>query len=171
MMSGATPTRPQSFAAMSAVLTGFQASVISPTLDPIDLNGLYLQTADAKVGATLVDQLLAQFQSLQGQPHQTIANTLLAAGNPNPPDTAWLARSIVKMWYLGAWYPAAPPPSTGPFNGTVLSSNAYIGGLAWRAAQAHPMGYSQFSFGYWTSPPPSLEQFGVDTLSDGGGND
>ena len=171
MMSGATPTRPQSFAAMSAVLTGFLPSVISPTLDPIDLNGLYLQTADAKAGADLVDQLLAQFQSLQGQPKQTIADTLLAAGNPNPPQTAWLARSIVKMWYLGAWYPLGPPPASGPFNGNVVSSNAYIGGLAWRAAQAHPMGYSQFSFGYWTSPPPPLDQFGVDTSSNGGGND
>lgn len=170
-MSGAT-TRPQTFAAMSAVLTGFQASIISPELDPVDLNGLYLQTADANAGASLVDQLLAQFQSLQGQPKQTIANTLLATGNANPPATAWLARSIVKLWYLGSWFPAAPPPPGGPpVNGNVVSANAYIGGLAWKAAQAHPMGYSQFTFGYWTSPPPSLEQFGVDLAPDGGSHD
>jgi hypothetical protein len=170
-MSGET-TRPQTFAAMSAVLTGFQASIISPTLDPINLNGLYLQTADTNAGQTLVDQLLAQFQSLQGQPKQVIANTLLATANPNPPQLAWLARSIVKLWYLGSWFPAAPPPPGGPpANGGVVSSDAYIGGLAWKAAQAHPMGYSQFSFGYWTSAPPSLAQFGVDIPSDGGSND
>jgi hypothetical protein len=157
---------------MSAVLTGFQASIISPALDPIDLNGLYLQTADTNATASLVDQLLAQFQSLQGQPKQTIANALLTTANPGTQDTAWLARSIVKLWYLGSWFPATPPPPGGsPTNGGVVSANAYIGGLAWKAAQAHPMGYSQFSFGYWTSAPPSLEQFGVDIASDGGSND
>ena len=51
-------------------------------------------------------------------------------------------------------------PASG--NGSVVSANAYVGGLAWRAAQAHPMGYSQLSFGYWASPPPSLRSFGVD---------
>lgn len=169
-MNGET-TRPQTFAAMSAVLTGFQAGIISPTLDPIDLNGLYLRTADSNAGTTLVDQLLAQFQSLQGQSSQTIANTLLATANPAPPPAAWLARSIVKLWYLGSWFPAAPPsPGVTPSIGGVVSSNAYIGGLAWKAAQAHPMGYSQFSFGYWTSAPPPLDQFGVDIPSDGGSN-
>ena len=169
-MSGAT-TRPQTFAAMSAVLTGFQASIISPTLDPIDLNGRYLQTADTNATASLVDQLLAQFQSLQGQPKQTIANTLLATGNANPPATAWLARSIVKLWYLGSWFPAAPPPPGGPpDNGNVVSANAYIGGLAWKAAQAHPMGYSELSFGYWASAPAPLAQFGVGAPQKGGGN-
>ncbi|HEX4496824.1 MAG TPA: sorbitol dehydrogenase, partial [Thermoanaerobaculia bacterium] len=39
----------------------------------------------------------------------------------------------------------------------------------WKAAQAHPMGYSQFSFGYWSSVPPSLAAFGVD-LPEGGNN-
>jgi hypothetical protein len=167
-MNGET-TRSQTFAAMSAVLTGFQAGIINPTLDPIDLNGPYLQTADSNAGAALVDQLLAQFQSLQGQSSQVIANTLLATANPDPPPVAWLARSIVKLWYLGSWFPAAPPPSDGPPGiGGVVSANAYTGGLAWKAAQAHPMGYSQFNFGYWTSAPPSLDQFGVDIPSDGG---
>lgn len=168
-------TRAQTFAAMSAVLTGFQAGIISPTLDPINLNGLYLQTADAQAGTALVDQLLQQFTSLQGQPKQTIADTLLATDNPNPPpppppsNTAWLARSIVKLWYVGSWYPAAAPPAgASPGIGTVVSSNAYIGGLMWKTAQAHPMGYSAFTFGYWNTAPPSLVQFGVDVPSEGG---
>jgi hypothetical protein len=172
--ASSSPTRAQTFAAMSAVLTGFQAAIISPTLDPIDLNGLYLQTADAQTGTSLVDQLLQQFTSLQGQPKQVIADTLLASDNPNPPpppNTAWLARSIAKLWYVGSWYPAAPPPAGGPPGiGTVASANAYIGGLMWKAAQAHPMGYSAFTFGYWNTAPPSLEQFGVDIPSGGGSN-
>jgi hypothetical protein len=161
--------RMQNFAAMSAVLTGFTASIISPTLDPVHLKRTYLDTADAKAGAPLVDQLIAQFVSLQGQPAQTVANTLLATGSSTPPATALLARSVVKMWYLGGWYPAVPPSDPTAGNGTVLSANAYIGGLAWKAAQAHPMGYSQFSFGYWSTVPPSLAAFGVD-LPEGGSN-
>lgn len=74
------------------------------------------------------------------------------------------------MWYLGSWYPAAPPSTTGPpTDGTVISANAYTGGLAWSAAQAHPMGYSTFTFGYWKVAPPPLAQFGVGT-PDGGSN-
>lgn len=159
------------FADMSAILTGFQSSVIAPQLDPINLKQAYLDTADTQAGTALVDQLLALFVSLAGQPAQTIADTLLGTAStqsPQLPQTALLARSILKLWYLGSWYPPANPAST---NGSVVSANAYIGGLAWRAAQAHPMGYSQLTFGYWASPPPSLDQFGVDTSSQGGTND
>jgi hypothetical protein len=157
--------RLQNFVAMSTVLTGFQSSVIAPSLDPIDLKQLYLDTADKEAGAALVDQLLAQFLSLQGQPAQTIANTLLGTADPNPAQTALLARSLLKLWYLGSWFPPTNPASG---QGNVVSANAYIGGLAWRAAQAHPMGYSQMTFGYWASPPPSLDQFGVGAPSQGG---
>lgn len=156
-------SRVQNFAAMSAVLTGFQEGVIAPGIDPTDLKQVYLDTADAKVGPALVDQLIAQFLSLAGQPKQQVADALLATASPDPPQTALLARSVVKMWYFGIWYPAAPPSTTGPpIDGTQISANAYIGGLAWRAAQAHPMGYSAFSFGYWSQVPPTLAQFGVD---------
>jgi hypothetical protein len=161
-------TRLQNFVALSAVLTGFQSSVINPSLDPIDLKRLYLDTADKEAGAALVDELLAQFLSLQGQPAQTIANTLLGTTNPNPPQTALLARSLLKLWYLGSWFPLVPVTNPASGQSNVVSANAYIGGLAWRAAQAHPMGYSQMTFGYWAGPPPSLDQFGVDTASQGG---
>jgi hypothetical protein len=171
--SSGAAARLANFAALSAVVTGFQAGVISPTLDPIDLKQLYLDTADAQGGAPRVDQLIAQFLSLAGQPPQTVADALLATANASsatvPPPTALLARSIVKMWYLGAWYPAVPASDPSSGNGNVISSNAYVGGLAWKAAQAHPMGYSQFSFGYWSSVPPSLAAFGVD-LPEGGGD-
>jgi hypothetical protein len=47
-----------------------------------------------------------------------------------------------------------PPNPTD--SGTIPSANAYTLGLAWDAAQAHPMGYSELHFGYWaTQPPPN----------------
>ena len=160
-------TRLPTFAAMSAVLTGFQGSVISPTLDPVNLKTLYLQTADARATPQLVDQLLQQFTTLQGQglPKQKIADTLLDTATTPPSATALLARTIVKMWYLGMWYPQNPQDQP-----TVISAQAYTGGLAWQAAQAHPMGYSTFTFGYWKDVPPPISAFGVDQ-PDGGSND
>ncbi len=50
----------------------------------------------------------------------------------------------------------------------VISSQAYTKSLVWNVAQAHPMGFSVFTFGYWSQPPASLETFGVNTGNGGG---
>jgi hypothetical protein len=73
------------------------------------------------------------------------------------PEIRYLARSIMLAWYLGAWYepdvlehpPAVPPPL--PFK--VISPAAYTQGQIWRVAQAHAMGYSEWTFGYWSKKP------------------
>jgi hypothetical protein len=75
-----------------------------------------------------------------------------------------LARSIVLMWYLGAWYDPDhlralaerpnPPEEASSFR--VISSTAYTQGWVWRIARAHPMGYSDLQFGYWQRKPPEL---------------
>jgi hypothetical protein len=157
-------TRQTNFANMSAVLTGFTTDVVNPLFDPLQLVPTYLATADAKAGAALVDALTQQFLSLTagGATKQQIADTMLDTGNTAPGNQALLARAIVKMWYLGSWY--SSPTDNNP---TVVSQNAYIGGLAWKAMQAHPMGFSDFTFGYWVTPPPSLADFGVDLPSGG----
>jgi hypothetical protein len=35
----------------------------------------------------------------------------------------------------------------------VVSATAYTQGLVWLIAQAHPMGYSNLQFGYWSREP------------------
>jgi hypothetical protein len=162
-------TRPTDFADMSAALTGFTIGEINPINDPLDRVNMFLQASDANAtgGATAVSALLAAYVKLRGQglTSQQIANSLLdTAGDPkNPSPQTLLARQIVSLWYFGAWYGSQPKP-------TVISSNAYIGGLAWQAMQAHPMGNSDFTFGYWTQPPPPLSDFGVDVPPSGGRN-
>lgn len=150
------------FAKLSAVLTGFTDAAVSPPRDPKDLKALYLKTADANLKPGTVDTLLARFDALSGKPRQEIADALLATADTNPDYAAGAARSILKMWYVGVWYP--PPDQVV----AVVSADAYTGGLLWRAAQAHPIGFSTFSFGYWNSVPPSMQDFGVDVPSDGG---
>ena len=80
-------------------------------------------------------------------------------------DTKYLARSIVLMWYLGSWYEPSElkrltTPNAVPFIGhEVVSPTAYTHGWVWRVAQAHPMGYSDMQFGYWTHPPQPIADF------------
>ena len=157
----------QAFANLSAALTGFQSSFIRPFLDPVNLSGTFYNFAVAQVGQTMMDSLMSAFASLSSQTPpltaQQIADTLLEVSSPTPSSQAQLCQSIVAMWYLGSWYP--PPFQTNGLQ-QVISSQAYTKSLAWNLAQAHPMGFSAFTFGYWSQAPASLETFGVNT---GGG--
>lgn len=154
----------QDFANMSAALTGFQSSFLRPFLDPTNLSEVFYNFAVAQVGQTAMDNLLNAFRAIQKQPAQKIADTLLEVKTPTPNESsqAQLAQAIILMWYLGSWY---PPPGT---NGKqqVISSQAYTKSLVWNVAQSHPMGFSAFTFGYWSQPPAGLDAFGVNT---GGG--
>jgi hypothetical protein len=156
-------TRQTNFANMSVALTGFISDVVNPLFDPLGLVALYLQTADSNASPTDVDSLIQQYLTLGGTglTNQQIADKLVDTNNPSPGAQAALARAIVTMWYLGSWYSS---PTASP---VVASQNAYIGGLAWKAMQAHPMGASDFTFGYWVQPPPSLSDFGVDLPAGG----
>jgi hypothetical protein len=81
------------------------------------------------------------------------------------PDTKYLARSIVLMWYLGAWYDPGhlqalvEHTSAAPAKFEVISPKAYTQGWALRVAQAHPMGFSEMQFGYWSRPPSPRGDF------------
>jgi hypothetical protein len=158
----------QDFANLSAALTGFQSSFIRPFLDPVDLSGTFYVFAVSQVGQQMMDALLSAFDALSNQTPppsaQTIADTLLETSSATASPQAQLCQSIVAMWYLGSWYP--PPFQTGGLQ-QVISAQAYTKSLVWNLAQAHPMGFSAFTFGYWSQPPGSLETFGVNT--NGGG--
>jgi len=74
-------------------------------------------------------------------------------------DTKFLARSIVLLWYLGSWYKPddlkknSAPGAAAFIPSEVVSAKAYTQGLAGLIAQAHPMGYSNLQFGYWSRDP------------------
>jgi hypothetical protein len=79
-------------------------------------------------------------------------------------DMQFLARSIILLWYLGAWYdPGFLRDLANKQNTTkqhvVVSPKAYTQGWLWKIARAHPMGYSEMQFGYWHSAPPELVDF------------
>jgi len=151
------------FAGLSAVLTGIDQSKLAPPLDPINIKQTYFDYAQSKAGATF-QQLLDIFNKNQALPPAQIGNIIL---NQSGDAIRYLARSVMLMWYLGSWYDPAdlqkynsPTPPTDPLGPkAIISSEAYTQGWAWSVAQAHPMGYSNFTFGYWSQQPPSLEDF------------
>lgn len=156
----------QDFADMSAALTGFQSSFLRPFLDPTNLSETFYNFVVSQAGQQAMDDLLNTFRGIKTQPAQKIADTLLEVSKPNGQESnqALLCQSIIAMWYLGSWYPPANLLSTSLQQ--VISSQAYTKSLVWNVAQAHPMGFSAFTFGYWSNPPASLDAFGVNT---GGG--
>jgi hypothetical protein len=91
--------------------------------------------------------------------HRQSAGDIIAAVNAADDDTKFLARSIVLLWYLGSWYDPdqlkknAAPGARAFVVSQVVSAKAYTLGLVWQIAQAHPMGYSNLQFGYWSRDP------------------
>ena len=159
----------QDFANMSAALTGFLSSVLKPQLDPVGLARTYYEFAVSQVGAQM-STLLTAYRAIKTQPPQTIADTLLETSSATPSAQALLCQSIVAMWYLGAWYIPGNQGGFGfpPTPLQVISSEAYTNGLVWKVMQSHPMGFSPFTFGYWSQVPGPLSSFGVNTGNGGG---
>jgi hypothetical protein len=167
--SSASEADVQDFANMSAALTGFLSSMLKPALDPVGLARTYYEFALAQEGAAMV-ALLNAFRAIQTQPPQTIADTLLETSSSTPSHQASIAQSVVAMWYLGAWYRPGMIGGGGfpPNPLQVISSEAYTNGLVWKVMQSHPMGFSAFTFGYWSQQPGPLSTFGVNTGTGGG---
>lgn len=157
------PTPMDLFVGLSSVLTGVAADKLAPPLDPVNIKETYFDFVQKQTAGTF-QELLNIFSENQGQPPQQIGNIIL---NQSGEVVRYLARSIMLMWYLGSWYdPAelqkyntANPPMDPVPAVQVVSPGAYTQGWVWSVAQAHPMGYSNFTFGYWSQNPPSLSDF------------
>lgn len=158
----ASASRLDLFVNMSAALTGVSVNKLSPTLrDPINIKQVYFDRARTD---RQFDELLAAFKEHQATPDHA-ADVIMNQGEPNA-RMRFVARSIILAWYLGAWYDpdrlrrySEPNPPTVPIPFEVISATAYTRGLIWNVAQAHPMGYSEGLFGYWSDPPPNLGDF------------
>jgi hypothetical protein len=172
MMSDTTSTPStevmDAFVQMSSLLTGFNASVLAPTLDSTDLKSRIFETAQVRAGKVF-EELLQHYQELvvtiangavvedmSEQEKVEIGQALLLQSDP---QVAATGRAVMKAWYLGSWY---QPFDHGPFASgvqTVISDQAYVQGLAWKVMQSHAMGNSTWTFGYWRSAPPPLTDF------------
>ena len=127
-----------------------------PGIDPINIKNDYFSWINANDSTSSFGKLL---QVCQGQ-SQVAQADIIAKVNGSDDDIKFLARSIVLLWYLGSWYEPegseeqANAAKPGRINSSeVLSPKAYTQGLVWQIAGAHPMGYSNLQFGYWSRDP------------------
>ena len=139
------------FLSLSAALVGLGISDLKPRNTPLDIPEQYLYTLKANVPAETVEQLFESFASSAARLGVSgAAGDILRDVELGP-----IARSIMKLWLLSAWYdPKAPSQPV-----RVVSSQAYKEGLVWKVMQSHPIGYSMWSFGYWAEDPPPLKDF------------
>jgi hypothetical protein len=140
------------FVKLSAAITGIDATRIAPSVDPVDVKSEYFVVAsrDPAFGALL--QIV----------HNNADFADKVMNNPDP-AIKFLGRAIILAWYTGCWY---PPKTLQAASGNspvdpqgVISAAAYTQGWNWRVGQTHPMGYSEWRFGYWHEDPPPLSAF------------
>jgi Membrane bound FAD containing D-sorbitol dehydrogenase len=144
------------FLGLSSALTGIAVDRLNPKRDVLDVKQAYYKRAQRYAE---FEQLLKLYNANSDKPDKDeIAKIIL-----DDPNVRFLARSIILAWYLGAWYEPdvlKKPPPVPPILFEVISPTAYTQGFVWRVAQAHPMGYSEWAFGYWSDPPTqSLDDF------------
>ena len=148
------------FVAVSAALTGIDADLLRP--QPVDAHGTaqtYLDTVRAN-DADGLTALLALYRANSPKlPPNEIAALIMSKDSP----VKALGRSVIALWYLASWYePTAlgklkkgdPSPAF-----VTVSMDAYTQSWIWRIAQTHPMGYSEWQFGYWAKDPRPLTDF------------
>jgi hypothetical protein len=159
------------FVLLSSALTGILATKLAPGSDPVDVKREYLTRANEKCPAAL-ENLLRLAKKNRDAPNRIIDALTFDDDDknktPHDVEAKYLARSIVLMWYLGAWYEPAelkalrndlPKDPTRVPKFEVVSPKAYTQAWALRVAQAHPMGFSEMQFGYWTRAPNERSDF------------
>jgi hypothetical protein len=176
--SGDPDSKPDmmAFLVLSQALTGIQIVNLAPEFatdknkpgilnadpgtDPINVKNDYFRWISASDPATFGKLLQI------AKEHSTSAIDIINGVNASD-DTRFLARSITLLWYLGSWYKPADlenaPPTGKLLDSRVVSAKAYTQGRVWQIAQAHPMGYSNMQFGYWSRDPKDPKT--VDPLS------
>jgi hypothetical protein len=142
----------------------------SADLDPINIKRDYFNLLYSKDARTFERMLQIASDNRDSAPD------IITVVNKDE-ETMYLGRSLVLLWYLGAWYdpaklkdahtkanpkatdqnPEKPEQQFVPF--TVASAKAYTQGWIWRIAEAHPMGYSNLQFGYWSRSPNDPNDF------------
>jgi hypothetical protein len=141
----------ETFLGLSVELTAFSRFDLLGT----GLAERYLATLDKVVGGEVTDALLAAFVALPPPDDvariQAVRTTIL--GNELLGD---VTRALTKLWYSGTWFelPSAWTERFGRRAATfVVSPDAYVEGLLWKAIGAHPAGAKGPGFGSWAFPP------------------
>ncbi|ACT06944.1 conserved hypothetical protein [Dickeya chrysanthemi Ech1591] len=131
------------FLTLSALLTGFSRFELT--------------------GTGLAHEYFAWLQHAAAIPFKQLRHDFLAQPNDETVRLDWLqttvltspslgpvARSLLRLWYTGQWFPISQPSDD---NADFLSHAAWREALIWQAIHAHPQATRQQEFGAWSEPP------------------
>ena len=112
----------------------------------------------------MADQIIAGYFNLnqaeggKDTNNEAIAGALL--GGTHPAEVLAL-RQLIFLWYMGAWptVHSDDSPTRGQTFSEIVSATSYTQGLVWRVMQSHPMGSSNYTYGYWADDPPALKDY------------
>lgn len=159
------PKRPRSpaqqspkelFLSLSRILTGFSELELLGTgmLDP------HYQTVPRIVGDVIFGRLLSRWRSIhvRGFGDEEFTEELVRDELLADDDLAPLARNVASLWYLGIWnqLPADWRDRHGASANDVtfiVSPQAYVESLVWKAMHTHPPAAKQPGYGSWALPP------------------
>jgi hypothetical protein len=144
------------FLVLSAELTGLSIQLLAPEadvkngvpgVDPINIKDAYFSWIKGHAPASFASLL-----QIAKDNQQSLGNIIFKANGAD--ETKFLARSVALLWYLGVWYePDELKNNPNAPRHRVVAPSAYTQGLVWQIAGAHPMGYSNLQFGYWSHMP------------------
>ncbi len=150
----------QRFVALSVVLTGFDDAELWGTgmVDP------YLDWLRSVVGDQRTGDLLSASQvtidAAGGKP--AVLERLFLINILEDDALGPLARNLIVLWYLGQWNQL--PADWRDLHGAsaidqtcIISPDAYVQGLAWKAIHTHPTGAKMPGYGSWALPPVGAE--------------
>jgi hypothetical protein len=140
------------FLAFSAEVTGFSTFELLGTGQA----EAYLASVTGVVGEGVLGELLDAYGRARAEAGEDrkarLYRDVFSSEKLGP-----VARNIIKMWYVGAWY-ELPPEWTESFGAldndvtSVVSPAAYTEGLLWRAVGANPPGAKAPGYGSWAAP-------------------
>jgi hypothetical protein len=144
-------SRTELFLNLSALLTGFDTLELTAT----GLSSQYLNLLDSIVPAEILDSLLglvANRDVLNLEVTAQIAERIFNDGAFAP-----VASSLILLWYQGVWNQLPDTWRTSYQEASqdythVVSSQAYLSGLQWLVAGAHPSGGKPQGFAAWANP-------------------
>lgn len=146
----------ENFVGLSVVLTGFSQRIIAPNIDPINIKVDYLAKFQQEIDNS--DDILSKYANLKAQ---GLSNEQIGTQIRELYDMP--CKQLIFLWYSGAWAELVQTEQNGKTNtmvaSTLLSSKSYTQGLAWQVMQAHPMGDSNYVYGYWNETPAPLSGY------------
>jgi len=147
---------PLAFIAFSSALTGFTQFELYGT----GVADSYYQALLDIIGPAPTQHLLDTYEQVvqQARAEGATPDLLLRQRILSDPTYGPVARNLIRLWYTGSWAQLPEPCRSRlgalPNDYTrVLSTEAYIEGLVWKAMNAHPMGAKQMGYGSWALPP------------------